>query len=197
MVVDQSKKQKRNKMANFNYKKWVIENKYGKPLFEQLGSASTGSASTGSASTGSASTGSASTGSAGSGSAGSGSAGSGSGCDVSSNSPCAQLHLGSFANNFTSFMANKACTGTYTFESVVNRLMPEAMDMFTNRPNQNIQWNSNLNAEGFSSISTLAREAFGTGSAGAAAGRPKFKRKLAKAMWANCMNAGPDNCCGN
>jgi len=45
-------------MSNFNYKKWVTENKYGKPLFEQSGSASTGSASTGSASTGSASTGS-------------------------------------------------------------------------------------------------------------------------------------------
>ena len=48
-------------IGKFDYKKWIIENKYG-IINEQTGSA-TGSASTGSASTGSASTGSASTGS--------------------------------------------------------------------------------------------------------------------------------------
>ena len=38
LVVDHLKKEKRNKMAKFNYTKWITENKYGKFNEDTLGS---------------------------------------------------------------------------------------------------------------------------------------------------------------
>jgi hypothetical protein len=113
----------------------------------------------------------------------------GSGCDNSPNSPCAQQWFGSYSNSFANFMSNKECTGTHTYQGVINRLIPKMTALWNSAPNA-IPWSSPQN---WNEISQIATAAFGTGPAGAAAGRPKFKRVLAKLAWAICMNSS--GCC--
>ena len=115
----------------------------------------------------------------------------GSGCDNTPNSQCAQTWLhSSFVNNpsWTNFMSNKACTGTHTYIGVMNNLLPQIGTLWANKPNANVAWTQPNN---YMDIHQMAVAGFGTGPAGAAAGRGQFKRKMAKMTWAWCMNS----CC--
>jgi hypothetical protein len=113
----------------------------------------------------------------------------GSGCDNSPNSQCAQTWFGANASNFTNFMANQACTGTHTYQGAHQYHLQGMHPLWYNRPNQNAQWNPSM--QNFSDISQLATAGFGAGSAGQPQ-KGQFKRKLAKAQWANCMKT---TCC--
>ena len=130
-----------------------------------------------------------------------GSAGTGSGCDTSPNSPCAQTWFGNKAPNFANFMLKLSCDNNPTYLQLFDRLVNQQIwggaNLWANRPNQNVQWPAPGNAPtNWNQIKQLAKDAFGTGPAGAAAGRGKFKRQLAKLMYVNCMNSNQvDGCC--
>ena len=87
-------------------------------------------------------------------------------------------------------MSNKACTGTHTFSGVMNNLGGQVNALWMNRPNQNAQWNPNINTQGFSGIITMANDAGFTQPQ-----KGQFKRKMAKVSWANCVAYGPGDCC--
>jgi hypothetical protein len=172
-------------MTTFNYKKWVTDYKQGKPLFEQTtGSYSTGSYSTGSYTgsyTGSSSTGSSSTGSY-------------TPCNSGSSSPCATNWFGNIASNpsistwmYTLPYTQNVNPNLCPYLTIFNNLMPQATAIMQNAPNpQYVQgntlsnWNDIKNAANISGLGQPQKN--------------QFKRKMAKAKYAQCMSDTP-NCC--
>ena len=110
-------------------------------------------------------------------------------CDVTPNGPCAQQWFGQWANNAINFMANKDCTGQYTFQGVKNQFLPQVTTLWQNRPNQNASFTP---VASWNDIHALTIAGFGTGPSGQPQ-KGQFKRKLAKISWANCMSV---ECCG-
>ena len=115
----------------------------------------------------------------------------GSACDNSPNSQCAQQWFGNHANNFANFMSNKDCTGTHTYEGVMNNLLPQIVTLWQNRPNQNSAWLIQGQGNNYNDIHQMTIDAFGTGGSGQPQ-KGQFKRKVAKLYWAWCTH----NACG-
>lgn len=116
----------------------------------------------------------------------------GSGCDVTPNSPCAQLHFGNNASNFANYMSNQSCA---TFQSnkvhQIQGAYPLAVSTGNNGGPGNAVYNT-ATAYTFLQIKQMANTLFGTGGAGQPQ-KGQFKRKAAKAGWCQCMqNSG---CC--
>jgi len=95
-------------------------------------------------------------------------------CDTTPASACATQWFGNTAGNFTAWMASKDCSN---YQSVVNYLEPQAIALMTAAPNPQSgpygDWNAIKNAANASSL-----------------GQPQkgqFKRKMAKAMYAQCQ----------
>tara|TARA_R110001583_G_scaffold72504_1_gene202882 strand:+ start:1138 stop:1941 length:804 start_codon:yes stop_codon:yes gene_type:complete len=118
-----------------------------------------------------------------SGSCGTGS-GTGSACDTSPTSQCAQTWFGTNASNFTNFMSNKSCTGSNSYQGVINHLSPQISTLWQNRPNQNVTLSGPYN---FNDIKTLANDAGFTQPQ-----KGQFKRKAAKRYYSSCMTG---SCC--
>ena len=97
-----------------------------------------------------------------------------SGCDTTPTSACATQWFGNTAGNFTNFMSSKDCSN---YQSVVNNLEPQANALMAAAPTPQSgpysDWNAIKNAANASGL-----------------GQPQkgqFKRKMAKAMYAQCQ----------
>jgi hypothetical protein len=124
-------------------------------------------------------------------------------CDNTGNSICATTFLSpQIISAWSNAMANKACTGSQTYQGTINNQLPQAISLLTSNPNYNAGLNnpnygwfmtlmSNQPNHGLltflnssSQISYYANAMFGTGPQ---PGKGQFKWKLAKVLWAQCM----------
>jgi hypothetical protein len=199
-------------VTTFNYKKWVTDYKQGKPLFEQTTGSLTGSY-TGSYSINGCTDPLATnynplatvactpfingnpgccnyTGSG----TGSSSTGSYTPCNSGSSSPCATNWFGNIASNpsistwmYTLPYTQNVNPNLCPYLTIFNNLMPQATAIMQNAPNpQYVQgntlsnWNDIKNAANISGLGQPQKN--------------QFKRKMAKAKYAQCMSDTP-NCC--
>ena len=95
-------------------------------------------------------------------------------CDQTPASACATQWFGNTAGNFTAWMASKDCSN---YQSVVNQLEPQAIALMAAAPNPQPgpynDWNAIKNA---ANVSNLGQPQKG-----------QFKRKMAKAKYAECQ----------
>ena len=116
------------------------------------------------------------------------------GCDTSPNSPCAQTWFGNNASKFANFMSKLSCDANPTYAKIFDRLMTKQIwggaNLWGQRPNQNVQWPP-AGVQNFNDIRALTNDAGFTQPL-----KRKFKRKLAKSLYANCMAYNNiDGCC--
>ena len=95
-------------------------------------------------------------------------------CDTTPASACAQQWFGNTAGNFTAWMASKDCSN---YQSVVNQLEPQAVTIMagssTPQSGPYGDWNAIKNAANASGLTGTLKG--------------QFKRKMAKAMYAQCQ----------
>ena len=97
-------------------------------------------------------------------------------CDTTPASACATQWFGNNASNFTTWMASKDCSN---YQSVVNQLEPQANTIMAGAPNLPTipytynNWNDIKNAANTSGLVNPQKG--------------QFKRKMAKAMYAQCQ----------
>ena len=97
-------------------------------------------------------------------------------CDTSTSSPCATQWFGNTAGNFTAWMASKDCSN---YQSVVNQQEPQATTIMAGSQSPQTgpynNWNDIKNAANASGLTGTLKG--------------QFKRKMAKAMYAQCQIA--------
>tara|TARA_R110000744_G_scaffold244246_1_gene361127 strand:- start:81 stop:686 length:606 start_codon:yes stop_codon:yes gene_type:complete len=120
-------------------------------------------------------------------------------CNVTPAGQCAQTWFGPIATNMTNFMANKACTGQYTFQGAYNSAYNQFTDFTNTYPAnsqlyfQNIENSTNwydINSS-VNSYALAVNQTSGIAMPGMEKGQ--MKRAYAKTQWAECIMA-PNRC---
>ena len=121
-------------------------------------------------------------------------------CDVSPTSQCATTWFGHRATKFTNYMANKECTGRYTFNSAYHQFNSAFGAVATQYctpqvcqgPFQNTLYGAVANSQSWAEASA-AINAFASATNMPGGDRAKMKRTWAKRNWAWCMKQS--GCC--